>query len=31
MFLALEHHGMNANVRDALDIGNKVTDQGRWV
>ncbi|KFB48601.1 AGAP007086-PA-like protein [Anopheles sinensis] len=24
MFLALEHHGMNANVRDALDIGNKV-------
>uniref|UniRef100_A0A182PBH0 Sodium channel protein n=1 Tax=Anopheles epiroticus TaxID=199890 RepID=A0A182PBH0_9DIPT len=22
--LALEHHGMNANVRDALDIGNKV-------
>lgn len=24
MFLALEHHGMSENVRQALDIGNKV-------
>ncbi|XP_053686952.1 sodium channel protein 60E-like [Sabethes cyaneus] len=24
LFLALEHHGMNASVRDALDIGNRV-------
>lgn len=24
MFLAMEHHGMSENVRQALDIGNKV-------
>ncbi|XP_055627097.1 sodium channel protein 60E isoform X2 [Toxorhynchites rutilus septentrionalis] len=24
LFLAVEHHGMNAGVRDALDIGNRV-------
>lgn len=24
LFLALEHHGMSENVRQALDIGNKV-------
>lgn len=25
MFLAMEHHGMSENVRQALDIGNKVS------
>lgn len=25
MFLALEHHGMSENIRQALDIGNKVS------
>lgn len=24
LFLALEHHGMSENIRQALDIGNKV-------
>lgn len=25
LFLALEHHGMNQNVRDALEYGNRVS------
>lgn len=27
LFLALEHHGMSENVRQALDIGNKVLNK----
>lgn len=29
LFLALEHHGMSENVRQALDIGNKVSNLER--
>lgn len=31
LFLALEHHGMSENVRQALDIGNKVTKCAKTV